>query len=109
QAGFGGVVSFEVGTSQKEAWAFMDALQLISIATNIGDTRSMVTHPASTTHGRWSPEDRMLCGIGDNLVRLSVGLESLGDLQQDIDLALQIALAQKDQSVRGYSLLEALE
>jgi O-succinylhomoserine sulfhydrylase len=51
----------------------------------------------------------MLCGIGDNLVRLSVGLESLGDLQQDIDLALQIALAQKDQSVRGYSLLEALE
>lgn len=109
QAGFGGVVSFEVGTSQKEAWAFMDALQLISIATNIGDTRSMVTHPASTTHGRWSPEDRMHCGIGDNLVRLSVGLESLADLQQDMDLALQIALAQKDQSVRGYSLLETLE
>lgn len=109
QAGFGGVVSFEVGMSQKEAWAVMDALQLISIATNIGDTRSMVTHPASTTHGRWSPEDRMSCGIGDNLLRLSVGLESLADLQQDIDVALKIALEQKSQSLQGCSLLETLE
>ncbi|MCC9164348.1 aminotransferase class I/II-fold pyridoxal phosphate-dependent enzyme [Alcaligenes sp. MMA] len=109
QAGFGGVVSFEVGMSQKEAWACMDALQLISIATNIGDTRSMVTHPASTTQGRWSPEDRMSCGIGDNLLRLSVGLESLADLQQDIDVALKIALEQKSQSLQGCSLLETLE
>ncbi|WP_234354339.1 aminotransferase class I/II-fold pyridoxal phosphate-dependent enzyme [Alcaligenes faecalis] len=109
QAGFGGVVSFEVGMSQKEAWAVMDALQLISIATNIGDTRSMVTHPASTTHGRWSPEDRMSCGIGDNLLRLSVGLESLADLQQDIDVALKTALDQKSRSLQGCSLLETLE
>ena len=88
QSGFGGVFSFEVGAERDNAWSWMDALQLISIATNIGDTRSMVTHPATTTHGRLTPEERRASGIGDNLVRLSVGLESLDDLKHDIASAM---------------------
>ncbi|AQV94498.1 O-succinylhomoserine sulfhydrylase [Cupriavidus necator] len=88
QRGAGGVVSFEVGDSRESAWAFIDALRLISIATNIGDTRSMVTHPATTTHGRLTAEERSRAGIHESLVRLSVGLESVDDLQADIEQAL---------------------
>ncbi|CAM3195381.1 PLP-dependent transferase [Cupriavidus taiwanensis] len=88
QCGAGGVLSFEVGDSRQSAWAFIDALRLISIATNIGDTRSMVTHPATTTHGRLTPEERSRAGIRESLVRLSVGLESVDDLQADIEQAL---------------------
>lgn len=109
QSGFGGVISFEVGSGQQDAWAWMDALQLISIATNIGDTRSMITHPASTTHGRWSAQDRMASGIGDNLVRLSVGLESVADLQHDIDAAIHVLAARQKPDARGRSLAAALE
>ncbi|NML14025.1 aminotransferase class V-fold PLP-dependent enzyme [Azohydromonas sp. G-1-1-14] len=88
QRGHGAVFSFEVGDTREEAWRFMDALQLVAIATNIGDTRSMVTHPASTTHCRLTAEERRQAGIGDNLVRLSVGLEDLTDLVDDLDAAL---------------------
>ncbi|WP_092309781.1 O-succinylhomoserine sulfhydrylase [Cupriavidus alkaliphilus] len=88
QCGAGGVLSFEVGNSRESAWAFIDALRLISIATNVGDTRSMVTHPATTTHGRLTSEERSRAGIRESLVRLSVGLESVDDLQADIDRAL---------------------
>jgi O-succinylhomoserine sulfhydrylase len=88
QRGAGGVVSFEVGDSRESAWTFIDALRLISIATNIGDTRSMVTHPATTTHGRLTAEERSRAGIHESLVRLSVGLESVDDLQADIEQAL---------------------
>jgi O-succinylhomoserine sulfhydrylase len=88
QAGHGAVFSFEVGRSQEEAWRFVDALKLVAIATNIGDTRTMVTHPGSTTHCRLSVDERRLTGIGDNLVRLSVGLEDVADLMADIDAAL---------------------
>lgn len=88
QCGAGGVLSFEVGDSRESAWAFIDALRLISIATNIGDTRSMVTHPATTTHGRLTSEERSRAGIRESLVRLSVGLESVDDLQADIEQAL---------------------
>lgn len=89
QQGFGGVLSFEVGQTQRDAWQWIDHLRCISIATNIGDTRSMVTHPASTTHGRLSPEERRTANIQDNLVRISVGLEDLQTLQADILQALQ--------------------
>lgn len=84
QDGFGGLLSFEIRGGQTQAWQFIDALQLISITANLGDTRTMVTHPATTTHGRISPEARVEAGIRDNLVRLAVGLEELGDIQRDL-------------------------
>ena len=87
--------SFEVGQSQEESWRFVDALRLIAIATNIGDTRSMVTHSASTTHCRLTAEERRLSGIGDNLVRLSVGLEDVADLMEDLDAALSVVPARE--------------
>lgn len=90
QSGYGGVLTFEVGHSQADAWRFIDALRLISIATNIGDTRSMVTHPATTTHGRLTATDRATAHIGDNLVRLSVGLEDVSDLKADLLQALDL-------------------
>lgn len=64
----------------------------MSIATNIGDARSMVTHPATTTHGRLSPQDRQASKIGDGLLRLSVGLECVDDLKADIGQALLLAI-----------------
>lgn len=91
QSGTGAVLSFEVGSAREHAWDFIDALSLVSIATNIGDTRSMVTHPASTTHGRLSALERRAMGIGDSLVRLSVGLEDVGDLMDDLACALMRA------------------
>jgi O-succinylhomoserine sulfhydrylase len=84
QDGFGGLLSFEIRGGQTQAWQFIDALRLISITANLGDTRTMVTHPATTTHGRISPEARVEAGIRDNLVRLAVGLEELGDIQRDL-------------------------
>lgn len=88
QRGYGGVLSFEVGCHREDAWRMIDALKLVSIATNIGDTRTMVTHPASTTHGKLLPEERRVAGITDHMVRLSVGLEHEDDLISDIDAAL---------------------
>jgi O-succinylhomoserine sulfhydrylase len=89
QTGHSGVLSFEVGTSRECAWQMIDALKLVSIATNIGDTRSMVTHPASTTHGKLSTKERQLAGVSEQLVRLSVGLEHESDLISDISTALE--------------------
>lgn len=88
QSGHGAVFSFEAGRTQEDAWRFVDALRLVAIATNIGDTRSMVTHPGSTTHFRLTAEERRLGGISDSLVRLSVGLEDVADLMEDLDQAL---------------------
>ncbi|VTU20958.1 MULTISPECIES: O-succinylhomoserine sulfhydrylase [unclassified Variovorax] len=88
QTGCGGVLGFEIAGGREAAWQLIDALRLVSIATNMGDTRSMVTHPATTTHGRLTPEERQLCGITSGLVRLSVGLEHQDDLLADLDQAL---------------------
>lgn len=89
QVGYGGVLSFEVASGrQADAWMIVDSLRLISIATNIGDTRSMVTHPATTTHGRLSSEDRRLAQVSEGLLRLSVGLERVDDLKADLSQAL---------------------
>jgi O-succinylhomoserine sulfhydrylase len=96
QTGYGGVLSFEVGTDRASAWQMIDALKLVSIATNIGDTRTMITHPASTTHGKLLPAERQLAGISDQLVRLSVGLEHESDLMADIDAALASMSAGED-------------
>lgn len=88
QSGHGGVLSFEVGTGQECAWHLIDSLKLISIATSIGDTRTMVTHPASTTHGKLTPLEREKAGVSERLVRLSVGLESPTDITNDLGVAL---------------------
>lgn len=87
QRGFGGIVSFELA-DQAAAWRFIDRLQLASITANLGDTRTTVTHPASTTHLRIGAEARDRAGIGDGLVRIAVGLEDADDLLDDIRNAL---------------------
>lgn len=88
QSDFGGIVSFSLSGGQAAAWRLIDATRLISITANLGDTKTTITHPATTTHGRLSPEDRHAAGIGDGLLRLSVGLESVDDLMQDLGRTL---------------------
>ena len=88
QSGFGGIVSFELQGGQRDAWALIDALRIFSITANLGDAKSTVTHPATTTHGRLTPEQREDTGISDGLIRLSIGLESVGDLQTDLATGL---------------------
>ena len=88
QGNYGGIVSFELDGGQQAGWAFIDALRIFSITANLGDTKSTVTHPATTTHGRLSPEQRETAGISDGLIRLAVGLESVADLQTDLACGL---------------------
>ena len=80
----GAIVSFEVKGGQKEAWTLIDSTKLISITANLGDVKSTITHPATTTHSRVSPEERQKAGIKDNLVRIAVGLEDIEDLKADL-------------------------
>jgi O-succinylhomoserine sulfhydrylase len=91
QTGFGGLLSFELKGGQAAGWKLIDATRLISITANLGDTRSTITHPASTTHGRLTPEQREQAGIADGLVRISVGLEDVEDLKTDLARGLEIA------------------
>jgi O-succinylhomoserine sulfhydrylase len=85
QSGFGGVLSFTLkGGGRKEAWRFIDATRLISITANLGDTKTTITHPASTTHGRVPPEERMAAGISEGLIRIAAGLEDIEDLKADL-------------------------
>jgi len=90
----GGIVTFEVKpragqTAQEAAWALIDATRLISITANLGDAKSTITHPATTTHSRVSAEARAASGIKDNLVRIAVGLEHIEDLKADLHLLTQ--------------------
>jgi len=84
----GAIVSFDVKGGKEAAWKVIDATELISITGNLGDVRSTITHPATTTHGRITPEARAAAGIGDGLIRLSVGLEAVSDLQADLSRGL---------------------
>ncbi len=84
----GTVVTFEVQGGKRGAFAVLDKLQIIQISNNLGDTKSLVTHAATTTHRRMGPEGRALIGITDGLVRLSVGLEDVDDLLDDLGRAL---------------------
>lgn len=84
QTDFGGVVSFVVKGGQAAAWRVIDGTQMLSITANLGDTRTTITHPATTTHSRLSPEQRAEVGIEDGLVRVSVGLEAITDIQKDL-------------------------
>jgi O-succinylhomoserine sulfhydrylase len=84
----GTTIGIEFAGSQREAFAFMDALCVIDISNNLGDSKSLITHPASTTQRRLSVEDQLKMGITPSVLRLSVGLEHVGDLIKDLDQAL---------------------
>lgn len=84
QKGFGGIVAFEVKGGREAAWKVIDAVKMISITANLGDTRSTITHPASTTHGRISAEARQAAGINESLIRVAVGLEDIEDIIADL-------------------------
>ncbi len=80
----GGIVSFDVKGGRAAAWKVVDSTQLISITANLGDTKTTITHPASTTHGRIAPEARKAAGIGEGLLRIAVGLEAVSDIKADL-------------------------
>jgi O-succinylhomoserine sulfhydrylase len=84
----GAVLSFEVKGGRAAAWRLIDATRLISITANLGDVKSTITHPATTTHGRLPAETRAAAGISDGLVRLAVGLEAVADLKTDLERGL---------------------
>ena len=88
QSRFGGIVAFEVVGGRSEAWKLIDATELCSITGNLGDSRTTITHPASTTHARMTAEDREAAGITDGLIRLSVGLEDVLDIKEDLQQAM---------------------
>ncbi|WP_430434704.1 O-succinylhomoserine sulfhydrylase [Methyloversatilis sp.] len=80
----GAVVAFEVKGGREEAWKLIDATRMLSITANLGDTKTTITHPATTTHGRISQEARDASGIRDSLIRLAIGLESVNDMKRDL-------------------------
>ncbi len=85
------MLSFELAGGKAAAFRFLNALSLVDISNNLGDTKSLTTHPATTTHQRLTPEDRAALGIGDGLIRLSVGLEDVEDLKEDLARGLKAA------------------
>jgi O-succinylhomoserine sulfhydrylase len=85
----GGLVTFELKGGQTEAQNFLNKLKMLSLTSNLGDTRSIATHPASTTHSKLTPEQRQQVGISDGLIRISVGLEHIEDIIEDISQALE--------------------
>ncbi len=89
QSGFGGIVSFELVGGRDNAWQVMDATRVLSITANLGDTKSTITHPATTTHARLTPEQRADAGISDGLVRIAVGLEDIDDIKHDLERGLE--------------------
>ncbi|MCL2346203.1 MAG: O-succinylhomoserine sulfhydrylase [Desulfobulbus sp.] len=86
----GAIVSFEVKGGRAEAWTVVDHCRLLSITANLGDAKTTITHPASTTHGRISPEARAAAGINEGLLRVAVGLEAVEDLQADLERGLAL-------------------
>jgi O-succinylhomoserine sulfhydrylase len=88
QRAFGGIIAFEVGNGRAGAWSFVDATKLMSITANLGDVKTTITHPSSTTHSRISAAERERAGITEGLLRISVGLEHLDDLKADLERGL---------------------
>ncbi len=80
----GGIVAFDLKGGKDAAWKLIDATRMLSITANLGDTKTTITHPSTTTHSRMTPEQRAAAGIGDGLVRIAVGLESVADIQADL-------------------------
>ncbi len=89
QSGFGGLLAFELEGGREQAWNFIDGTRFISITANLGDAKTMITHPATTTHGRLAPEAREAAGIRDSLVRIAVGLENVEDIIADLEYGFQ--------------------
>jgi O-acetylhomoserine (thiol)-lyase len=87
--GFGGVLSFRVKGGKEETGRVLDKLQLISHVSNIGDVRTLITYPATTTHQQMSNEEQLAVGVYPNLLRLSPGLEHVDDIKADLDQALK--------------------
>ncbi len=88
QAGFGGIVSFEIKGGQQAAFNIINATEIFSITANLGDTKSTITHPATTTHGRLTNDEKLSANISESLIRISVGLEDVNDLIDDISKGL---------------------
>ncbi len=88
QRAFGGVLSFRVKGGRDEAWRFIDATRLVSITANLGDAKTTIVHPATTTHGRLSDDEKASAGITENLIRVAVGLEDIVDLKKDMQRGL---------------------
>ena len=84
QQGFGGLLSFELHGGKEEGWRLIDATRMLSITANLGDAKTTITHPATTTHGRLTPEQRAEAGISDGLIRVAVGLEDIEDIKADL-------------------------
>ena len=85
QSAFGGVLSFEVDGGRERAWTFINAVRLMSLTANLGDVKTTICHPASTTHGRLTDEQKQQGGITEGLIRIAVGLEDLEDLKRDCE------------------------
>ncbi len=88
QRGGGGIVSFELTGGKAAAWALIDATRMLSITANLGDVKTTITHPATTTHGRLTPEERACAGISDGLVRIATGLEHVEDIKNDLQMEI---------------------
>ena len=88
QSGFGGVLSFRVEGGREAAWRVIDKTKMLSLTANLGDTKTTIVHPATTTHARLSDEDRDAAGVSDSLIRIAVGLEDIADIKADIALGL---------------------
>ena len=84
QSAFGGVLSFTVKGSKEQAWKVIDSTKLMSLTANLGDTKTTIIHPATTTHGRLSADQRKDAGITDNLIRIAIGLEDISDIKNDL-------------------------
>jgi O-succinylhomoserine sulfhydrylase len=95
QSGFGGIVSFEVFGGRDAAWQVIDQTQMISITANLGDVKTTITHPGTTTHAKLTDEERAVAGITPGLIRIAAGLESLDDIKEDLlrGLAVQARAA----------------
>ncbi len=89
QSDFGGVVSFKIKGDQEAAWELIDATRMLSITANLGDARTTITHPATTTHARVTADQRKRAGVGPNLIRISAGLEDSGDIIEDLARGLK--------------------
>ena len=87
----GGIVTFSLKGGIESGRNFLNAVQLCSLTANLGDTRTIVTHPASTTHSKLTPDERLAVGITDGLVRVSVGIEHVLDITRDLQQALESA------------------
>ena len=87
----GGLVTFELGGGVERGKRFLNALKMISFSANLGDTRTIATHPASTTHSKLNAEEKKVVGITDGLIRVSVGLEHLDDVIADLEQAIAVS------------------